>query len=395
MRASWAIPVAVLVSCATKGNGAASLHGPDTTAPSACSGATLRPFAAPSDPGPLGLTVTLSGEALATGGYPFTPGSSKAQDPAFVDGWALTFEHVLVSVDRITLSNAPDGDPNDERVTGDVVRTASGPWACDLARPSSRAVTGKGGAPEKADPIASFAGLDAETKYALSFETVPAQACAMDVNLDDPTRALWAGMVAAGQSVLFVGTATYQGDSACTKYGDHDFSSLPKTVRFSLGFASPTAFVNCQNPDLEGPPDSAFEEAPRGVQAKEGAAAIAQLTFHTDHLFWDRLTHDRPLHFDPFAAAAVADGTNPPIVTSDALASQDTNGFHLPGGAPLAPRSCVPDFTPTPGAQLRFDPAGVAPLPTFLEYARYSESTMGHLNADGLCAVVRRYPSPR
>lgn len=392
MRGAWLFPVILAASCATKVP--AALHGPPGDAPAACVGASLRPFTAPAYPGVSGVLVTVSGEALATGGYAFTAGSSTSQDPAFVDGWRVRFEHILVSLDRVTLSNNPDGDPNDQRATGDVVKSVSGPWAYDLVRPTGRAVTGKSGAPEKADPIASFTGLDPETKYAFSFETVPAQPCAVDVNLDDATRALWAEMVAAGHSVLFVGTATYQGDVACTTAGGHDFSALPPTVRFKLGFASPTAYVNCQNPDLQGPPDSAFEEAPRGVQAKQSAAATAQLTFHTDHLFWDRLTHDRPLHFDPFAAAATSGGADVPLVTADLLAREDYNGFRLAGGAPLPPRSCVSDFTPTPGAQLRFDPAGAAPLPTFLDYVRYSQSTMGHLNADGLCAVVRRYPSP-
>ena len=392
MRGAWLVPLVLVASCATRVP--AALHGPPVDAPAACTGAALRPFTAPADPGVGGMLVTVSGESLATQGYAFTPGSSTSQDPAFVDGWALTFEHILVSIDRVSLSTNPDGDPNDQRLAGDVVQSASGPWAYDLARPSPRAVTGKSGAPEKADPLASFAGLDPETKYAFSFETVPAQPCAIDVNLDDATRALWAQMVAAGESILFIGTATYQGDAACTSAGGHDFSKLPKAVRFQLGFASPTAYVNCQNPDLQGPPDSAFEEAPRGVQAKASAAATAQLTFHTDHLFWDRLTHDRPLHFDPFAAAATAGGADVPLVTSDLLAKEDYNGFRYADGTPLAPRSCVADFTPTPGAQLRFDPAGVAPLPSFLDYARYSQSTMGHLNADGLCAVFRRYPSP-
>ncbi len=394
MRAAWTLPVVLVIACATRVPGA--LHGPAGDAPPACAGAALRAFAPPADPGPLGVTVTISGEALATGGYSFTPGSSMSQDPAFVDGWSLSFDHILVSVDRVTLSNNPDGDPNDQRLAGDVVRSASGPWAYDLAHPTARAVTGKGGAPEKADPIASFSGLGAETKYAVSFETVPAQACAIDVNLDDATRALWAEMVAARQTILFVGTATYAGDVSCTTSGGQDFSALPKTVRFSLGFASPTAYVNCQNPDLSGPPDSTFEEAPRGVQPRENAAQTAQLTFHTDHLFWDRLTHDRPLHFDPFAAAAPPSaGTEPPLLTADALAGQDYNGFTTGSHALLGARSCVPDFTKNPGAQLRFDPAGVAPLPTFLDYVRYSQSTMGHLNSNGLCAVVRRYASPR
>jgi hypothetical protein len=392
MRRTWLFFPAILVACAAKVPGA--LHGPAADAPPACVGSDLRSFSAPADPGVNGVLVTVSGEALAVAGYPFTQGSSTSQAPAFVDGWAVTFEHILVSIDRVTLSNNPDGDPNDQRLTGDAVRTATGPWAYDLVHPSPRAITGRGGTPERADPLVAFEGLDAETKYALSFETVPAQSCAVDVNLDDTSRALFGEMIAAGHSILFVGTATYLGGPACTAAGGHDFSKLPGAVRFKLGFASPTAYVNCQNPDLQGPPDNAFEEAPRGVQASQSGAAVAQLTFHTDHLFWDRLTHDRPLHFDPFAASAHEDASGAFVLASADLARADYNGFRTRDGAALAPRACVTDFTPGPGGQLRFDPAGVAPLPTFLDYVKYSQSTMGHLNADGLCAVVRRYPSP-
>ena len=82
MRGVWLLPLAVVASCATRVP--AALHGPPVDAPAACTGAALRPFAPPPDPGVAGLLVTVSGESLATGGYAFTPGSSTSQDPAFV-----------------------------------------------------------------------------------------------------------------------------------------------------------------------------------------------------------------------------------------------------------------------------------------------------------------------
>ena len=372
-----------------------TLGGPPDAPPLACTGDTFQAFTPPADPGARGLILTISGEALATGGYDFSPGTSRAADPAFVDGWAISFEHVLVSFDEVTLSDAPDGDPNDQSRTGAVALRVKGPWAYDLAKPSSRALTGKAGAPEKADPFSSLADLDPGKKYALGFETVPARSCAVAVNLDDDARAAWREMVARGYVVYYVGTASYRGDAACTTSGARDFSKLPREVHFRLGFASPSAYVNCQNPDLQGPADNAFEEAPRGVQVKPNAGSTAQLTFHTDHPFWDKLTHDAPLHFDPIAAAAVAGNGGVAEVTTDSLARLDYNGFRFPDGTPLPPRSCAADFTPIRSEQLRYDPSGVGPLLTYLDFATYSQSTQGHLNANGLCAVKRRYKSPR
>ena len=392
-RVTCALALLTLASCST--SAPVTLGGPPDAPPLACTGDAFQAFTPPADPGERGLLLTVSGEALATGGYDFSPGASRAADPAFVDGWAVTFDHVLVSFDEVTLSDAPDGDPNDQSRTGAVLARVKGPWAYDLAKPTAAARTGKSGAPEKADPFAAFRDLDPEKKYALGFETVPAKNCAMAMNLDDSAKALWREMVARGYVVYYEGTAKYRGDSSCTQNGGHDFSKLPEEVHFRLGFASPSAYVNCQNPDQQGPADNAFEEAPRGVQVKANAGSTAQLTFHTDHPFWDKLTHDAPLHFDPIAAAAVGPDGGVAEVSTDSLARLDYNGFRTADGAPLPPRSCAADYTPIRSEQLRFDPSGVGPLLSYLDFATYSQSTQGHLNADGLCAVKRRYKSPR
>ena len=39
------------------------------------------------------------------------------------------------------------------------------------------------------------------------------------------------------------------------------------------------------------------------------------------------------------------------------------------------------------------DPA-TAGLRDYYDFATYNQSTQGHLNADGLCAVIRNYDSP-
>jgi hypothetical protein len=55
-------------------------------------------------------------------------------EPYFLDGWQLSFEHVLVTVAQVTLSENPDFNPNDPSQTGAAVAQVAGPWAVDLAK---------------------------------------------------------------------------------------------------------------------------------------------------------------------------------------------------------------------------------------------------------------------
>jgi hypothetical protein len=55
-----------------------------------------------------------------------------------------------------------------------------------------------------------------------------------------------------------------------------------------------------------------------------------------------------------------------------------------------------------PAGQMHFDPQAIGkstdPTTGFRDYydfATYNQSTQGHLNSDGLCAVQRHYPSPQ
>ena len=66
--------------------------------------------------GPGGILFAVSGEVLALDGYQFPP--ANPGDPAFVDGWEVHFTRLLVTVDKITLSNEPDVSPGDQSLTG-------------------------------------------------------------------------------------------------------------------------------------------------------------------------------------------------------------------------------------------------------------------------------------
>ena len=366
------------------------------------------------------LTVTISGEGGALTGFAFPPASSN--DFVFVDGWDVKFERILVTVDDIVLSDNPDLNPTDQAQTGGVVASAKGPWAVDMTKPG--AVTdikprtqsqplsdghdhdhdhGALGKDPNAQPLARFDALDGNKsfdparRYAFGFDIVTASAGAKVTNLDRAAQADYAEMTAKGLSVLYVGTATFKGVDCKSSDASYDFTKLPTTVKFRFGFKTPTKYKNCQNTDLRGKPFDG-EEAQRGVQVSD--PTTAQITLHVDHPFWSTVDHDAAeLFFDQMAAAASPDGT---LVVDD-LASIDITSFKDREGKALPWRSCVADKQVKTGVR-SFDPGSVAVDPNgapemalrnYADFVSYQQSTQGHLNADGLCAVERKFAAPR
>jgi hypothetical protein len=140
------------------------------------------------------------------------------------------------------------------------------------------------------------------------------------------------------------------------------------------------------------------------VQVKANQTTIAQVTVHTDHPFWESLTHDSPAHFDALAAVAVKDASGKYGVTLDQTAGVNYTAFSF-GGQPLPWRACVSTYMPpNQNAQMGFDSLTIPFNPTgdpsmvmrdYRDYLTYNQSTQGHLNSDGLCFVQRHYPSPK
>lgn len=355
------------------------------------------------------LTVTISGEGAARTGFAFPPASP--DDLAFVDGWDVRFERILVTVDAITLSDNPDANPTDQAAAGPVLATAHGPWAVDMTKPGvvTELSTGDGSLLDGKDPyaqiLARFDALgaagrfDPARRYAFGYDIVAATPSANRTNLDAAAEADYADMIERGVSVLYVGTATFKGESCTSSDPSYDFSTLPGVVRFRLGFKTPTTYKNCQNTDLRGKPFDG-EEAQRGVQVDAHGGTVAQITLHVDHPFWSTVNHDAAeLFFDQMAAAASPDGT---LVIED-LAKVDLSGFKDADGHALPWRSCLSHKPVKPGTR-RFDAGSVAVDPTgapetalrsYADFVAYQQSTQGHLNADGLCAIERRFPAPR
>ncbi len=358
----------------------------------------LQPFTPPpADPGAKSVLFSASGEVLALGGYGFPPAGDA---PAFVDGWEVQFTRVLVTLDRLTLSENPDKVPSDPSKTDGVVVEVDGPFAVDLHAGGS--LVGKGGTDERAVPIASAsADLDPTKRYAFGFATVVASSSARNVNLDGAALGDYQEMIAKGYAVYYVGTATFRGGSDCsTKDASYDFGKLPKTVHFKLGFKSPTTYLNCQNPDADPAKPFEGEEHQRGIQVDATRFVVAQVTIHTDHPFWESVVHDSPAHFDQFAARKL--GSAEATVTMEDVIGVDPTHITGGDGVGLPWRSCLPTY-PAKSGTMSFDSQSIPVDPSkppnlafrdLADFVTYDQSTQGHLNSDGLCAIRHDYPSP-
>jgi hypothetical protein len=331
------------------------------------------------------LRVTVSGEAFARTGFDFVPGVSLAYGdvPAFVDGWAIRFEHVIVTVAGVRLSAEPDRDPSDPTRTGALVAEDSGAYAVDVVKGGD--VPGKSGSPdERAVVVTTLHPPPTQARgerYAFGFDLVPASASAKRVNLDAEAAALYDAAVAKGYAAIYVGTATYRG--AAPEPGSV-FARMPTVVRFSLGLANATSYLNCENSDL--PREGRRRQ--RGVPVPAGETATAQITLHTDHLFVTALHSDSAaLAFDALAANASAPASGAPAsVTIDDLAKVDITKVTTRAGEPLPRRSLVSDFAAS-GEQVRYDP-GATPLPSHPSFAGYlaaAAQSAAHLNEAGAC----------
>jgi hypothetical protein len=353
------------------------------------------------------VEVTVSGETLALGGYAFPPATDA--DVAFVDGWEVRFDEVLVTIDHVTLSDGPDQVSTDQSRTGPVVAEASGPWAVDLH--AGGPLTGKGGPRERAVSITTLTAqtenggkqFEADKRYAFGFGLAVAQASAERVNLSAQASTDYDAMVRDGVVILYVGTATFRG-TRCTPAADAVLAALPTVVHFRLGFKTPATYVNCQNPDNDPAQPFADEEHQRGLAVRPNAATVAQITVHTDHPFWESVRHDSPAHFDPLAAVARA-GDGGAEVTLDDARGVDFTAFRTATGKALSWRTCVdasryamPTSNPmsfgTPGVAVDASGPPESALRDYADFMAYDQSTQGHLNSDGLCFVERGYPSP-
>ena len=348
------------------------------------------------------VLFSASGEALAGDGYDFPP---SPMGGVFVDGWQIRFTKLIAVFDKVTLSEGAN-NAVDQSQLGKLVAEINGPWAVDLHKGGP--ITGKEG-DDHAQLIETIQNqnknggdaFDPTKLYAFSFDSVVPTAATKTVNFD-ASDTDYQTMISNGWNVLYVGEATWNGGAAgvtCMNTNPaYDFSRIPTKVIFRFGFKTPTSYINCQNPDNMGNSMFQGEDHPRGVQVANNGATTAQVTFHTDHPFWESFEHDTPAHFDQLAAQAQKQADGSYLVTLDDtkgksyIAFKDTNGNGLPWrwcdwtSEPDADKYTPPNMNP----QMGFDSLSI-PEPDYSAYMAYNQSTQGHLNADGLCFVQRHY----
>src|SRR5580698_67466 len=286
---------------------------------------------------PLSVQVTFSGETLGSNGLPFQPVSQG--DPYFVDGWNMTIDEDIVVVGNITLNAMPLEDQTWYDMGAQVAHKV-GPYVFDAHQAAG--FVGKDGV-EPASPMFVFnneddgSSFDSNQRYAFSYDTVVAAYPAWNLNLTPQGQADYDMMVSNGWNKFIRATATYVGTGT---YPDAPTqmkcNAFPMTVSFTMGWNDATSNTNGVNP-FNGDMDEA-NLANRGIVILPNDAAIAQITMHVDHVFWDKLKQEgAALRFDPIAAFAPADTSTTPF---------SLNGFHaqhllttFADGTPLPDRS--------------------------------------------------------
>jgi hypothetical protein len=436
--------------------------GPDAfTAPIAGdAGLALKPFPVngPPDPGPGAIYVTISGESNALTGYPFPPVGQWSTGTYMFDGWEFQIEAYIVIVDKITLWADPNLSATNQSIHGAQVAHLDGPFVVDLHKPGI--ILGQAGYPEEATAIGAItnqndnggAAFDPTATYGFGFSTVPAGPVAgysgkvagydaYNVNLDPTQASDYAYMVAHGASVYYRGHAVWKGDDPSNPYpctqtnagpgpttdfvhvdggadagvptytadGGYDFAGEPlRGMNFRFAFSTPTDYVNCQNYTAQGM-GIGGEESPRGVQISASGSAIAQVTVHMDHPFWESFAEDTPVHWDQIAAQYV--GVAPPadggLIEShlEDFIGVGFHGFTDHQGTPIPWRNCSgSNYTPPGNGQMSFSTLNVPvdshesdpskAIRDYYDFIRYTQSTQGHLNSQGLCYIDRQFPSP-
>ena len=412
-------------------------------------GHKLTPLAIPNPPGGGTIYVTASGEAAAVSGWPFPPESAEgdwSNDTWAVDGWQFVIEKYIVNVANVTLWQNPNTSSSDQSKHGPALAVIPGPFVVDLHNMDvPNVLTGQGGAPELAVPIGVFtsqnlngnAALDPTVTYGFGFSTVAASyaggpdgGATFNVNLSADEQADFDEMVEKGYSVLYVGTATWRGDrspygcqqanaggnaagsggdggTAATDDAGYDFSKLPQSFTFRFGFDTPTDYVNCQNFTAQGA-GIGNEPSPRGVQASPSQTTIAQITIHMDHPFWESFVEDTPVHLDQIAAQYVGLDAGIPEAHTEDMKGVAPNAFTDRTGTPLPWHNCSgSNYSPLGNGQMFFYtkeipiqasgtcvPGNCNVIRDYYDFMRFTQSTQGHLNSQGLCFVDRQYPSP-
>jgi len=336
------------------------------------------------DDAPRTVQVSASGEVFGQTLFSYTNPPPEGA-PVFVDGWQIEFTRYLVVIDSVSL-NEPGSDPDVRDALGSVVVEQRGPWVVDLHKAGP--IVGAGGPPETAVPLTVLsADFDTSRTYAVSYETGPASYELHNTNLTDTDRDALLEMIEHGWVKYVEGEATYLGRTP-SETVDSSFLSYPTRVHFAFGLADPARYVNCHNPEI-GEED---EPKNRGVRPAGNGAVRAQLTFHTDHMFWDQAdVEGTPLRFDALAARVQGFGSDAALheLTLDELVGVSPSNLTDQSGAPVRDRGDqTTGYEPGPVAPPTYGTQGISEITDLRSFVAYNNRAQGHLNSDGLCAVV-------
>nr|MBK7070433.1 hypothetical protein [Deltaproteobacteria bacterium] len=104
---------------------------------------------------PRTIQVSVSSEDLGQLGFDYAS-MPEAGAIVFVDGWELRFSRILVTLGNIRI-NRPGASTSDQSSVGAAVASVPGSFAVDVQKPGP--LTGAGGAPETAIPLAVIRSL--------------------------------------------------------------------------------------------------------------------------------------------------------------------------------------------------------------------------------------------
>ena len=362
---------------------------------------------------PLSIEVTISGETLGENGLPFQP--VNAGDPQFVDGWSVSFEKYIVVVGNVRLSPGATQFTDQSQLNA-IVATKPGPYVIDIHQLATNGFNGFVGADgeEPAGGIFKWdtqddgTAFDPGTLYAFSYDTIPAQYPATQVNLTEDDAQIYDTMVKnhwdkyIEARASFVGVGKFPDAPTEAKFealaggvfdGSADAYTTAPQVHFVFGWNDATSSINCINP-FNGDMDEA-NLANRGVQPNTNGATVAQVTVHTDHVFWDKLKQEgTPLRMDYIAAWAGADTNTTPLdlgsLATKPLATTFADGTALPDRAPFLNNPAgtfTTDQTNPNQVTLDLDGVTSTDISGLSAFMAFSAQSQTHLNANGLCYI--------
>lgn len=262
------------------------------------------------------VQVKVSGEESVRQGFP---------SHLLADGWSVRFTRYLVSVGEFTLSSPSRAE--EQRLEGQLV--------VDLQKGEAN--------------LGELQGVRAG-RWDVGFRVGPpgegVQTPDGHVRPEDVER-------------MRQGRYSYWLEGEAVKVGAGVFT-------FAMGFPLDVRMQTCTNGD----------DGTRGVVVPENSGALAEVSIHAEHMFYDRLgTHNGvQLRFEAFAAVAGADK----VITAEELATQSLLDLRGMDGGELKDASGMP---------VVYQP-GAFSVRTLLEFVTQSVADQAHLNGGGICSTA-------